>query len=102
LKDAATVVEIVRPGTTRQIVDYLLKLAVPPQEILRLRLGEPEEILSYCEMDKKQPAEAVNWKGMKNAIRAKPVSKKRVVVKKIKITKKSSRRKTYRRGDPHA
>jgi len=42
-----------QPGVLRQLVLYLRdKLLLPEDEILKLRLGEPEEILTYCRMDK--------------------------------------------------
>jgi hypothetical protein len=47
-----TIIEAIRPGTLGDLVLFLRKLAVPEEEILRLRLGEPEEILTYCRRDK--------------------------------------------------
>jgi hypothetical protein len=46
--------EAVRPGTVRDVVMFLRGLAVPEEEILRLRLDEPKNILTYIRMDKKQ------------------------------------------------
>lgn len=42
----------VRPGTTQDLVQLLCNCAVPKEEILRLRLDEPEQILTYCRVDK--------------------------------------------------
>ena len=92
--DVMVVVEIIRPGTIRQIVDCLFRLAIPEKEILALRLDEPEQILSYREMDKKQPGEAVNWKGVRNSVRAKPKSKKRISTKSKKPKRPPRRRST--------
>jgi hypothetical protein len=39
-----TVVESIHPGTLRSIVLYLRDLAIPEEQILRLRLDEPENI----------------------------------------------------------
>jgi hypothetical protein len=39
-------------GSLRRLVILLRDLAVPEHEILRLRLDEPEQILTYCRMDK--------------------------------------------------
>jgi len=39
-------------GSLRRLVILLRDLAIPEQEILRLRLSEPEEILTYTRMDK--------------------------------------------------
>ena len=43
-------------GVLRRLVVYLRDLAIPEQEILRLRLEEPETILSYYRADKKPEA----------------------------------------------
>jgi hypothetical protein len=49
-----TVTEALRPGTLRDLVQYLRhKLLVPEEDILALRLDEPDEILTYCRMDTK-------------------------------------------------
>ena len=40
-------------GSLRRLVILLRDLAVPEQEILRLRLDEPEQILTYTRMDKR-------------------------------------------------
>jgi hypothetical protein len=39
-------------GSLRRLVIFLRDLAIPEQEILRLRLDEPEQILTYTRMDK--------------------------------------------------
>ncbi len=39
-------------GSLRRLVILLRDLAIPEQEILRLRLDEPEQILTYIRMDK--------------------------------------------------
>jgi hypothetical protein len=39
-------------GSLRRLVIFLRDLAIPEQEILRLRLDEPEKILTYIRMDK--------------------------------------------------
>jgi hypothetical protein len=41
-----------RAGTTRDLVQLLCNWAVSKEEILKLRLGEPEQILTYTRMDK--------------------------------------------------
>jgi len=46
------VVEALRPGTLRDCVFFLRDLSIPESEILRLRLDEPEQILTYCRMDR--------------------------------------------------
>lgn len=51
---AVSVIEAIRPGTLRELVMFLRRLAVPDDDILRLRLDEPEQILTYCRMDKRQ------------------------------------------------
>jgi hypothetical protein len=53
---AVAVVEAIRPGTLRELVLRLRALAVPEQEILKLRLDEPEQILTYTRMDKADAA----------------------------------------------
>jgi hypothetical protein len=40
-------------GVLRRLVVYLRNLAIPEEEILRLRLDEPEKILTYSRADKK-------------------------------------------------
>jgi hypothetical protein len=49
---ALAVADSLRHGTLRELVVFLRDKAIPEDEILRLRLGEPEEILTYCRMDK--------------------------------------------------
>jgi hypothetical protein len=44
---------------TRDLVQSLLDKAVPKEEILKLRLDEPETILSYVEMDKPDATRAI-------------------------------------------
>jgi hypothetical protein len=39
-------------GSLRRLVILLRDLAIPEEEILRLRLDEPEQILTYTRMDK--------------------------------------------------
>ncbi|MGH9830899.1 MAG: hypothetical protein ACREDR_47440, partial [Blastocatellia bacterium] len=51
---ALQVAELVRPGTVRDVVHFLLDLAVPKSEILTLRLDEPEQILSYIRTDSRR------------------------------------------------
>jgi hypothetical protein len=46
------IVESVHPGSTRALVFFLRDLAIPDEEILRLRLDEPEEVLTYCRQGK--------------------------------------------------
>jgi hypothetical protein len=41
---ALTVVESIHPGTLRSLVLFLRDLAIPEEQILRLRLDEPEKI----------------------------------------------------------
>jgi hypothetical protein len=48
------IVESLRPGTLRDCVFFLRELSIPEDEILRLRLDEPEQILTYYRMDRKQ------------------------------------------------
>jgi len=45
---ALQITESLRPGSLRDLVVFLRELAIPDEEILRLRLGEPEQILEYC------------------------------------------------------
>jgi hypothetical protein len=48
-----TCADSLQHGVLRQLVLYLRdKVLLPEDEILRLRLGEPEEVLTYCRMDK--------------------------------------------------
>jgi hypothetical protein len=48
------VVDSVRGGNSlRDLVAFLKKLAIPECEILALRLDEPQKILTYYRMDKK-------------------------------------------------
>jgi hypothetical protein len=61
--DAIALLEAVRPGTLRALLRRLRALAIPAEEILRLRLGEPELILNYYRMDEKFSSGAVVWKG---------------------------------------
>jgi hypothetical protein len=49
---ALAVADSLRHGTLRELVVFLRDKAISEDEILRLRLGEPEEILTYCRMDK--------------------------------------------------
>jgi hypothetical protein len=46
------IVESLRPGTLRDVVLFLRELAIPDDEILGLRLDEPEQILTYCGLEK--------------------------------------------------
>jgi len=39
-------------GSLRRLVIFLRDLAIPEEEILRLRLAEPEQVLTYARMDK--------------------------------------------------
>jgi hypothetical protein len=43
-------------GSLRRLVILLRDLAIPEEEILRLRLDEPEQILTYTRMDKPDKA----------------------------------------------
>jgi hypothetical protein len=45
-----------KPGILRDLVVFLHDKAIPEDEILRLRLDEPEQILTYCRMDKQDAA----------------------------------------------
>lgn len=45
---ALQITESLRPGSLRDLVFFLRELAIPDDEILRLRLDEPEQILEYC------------------------------------------------------
>jgi hypothetical protein len=45
-----------KPGVLRDLVVFLRDKAIPEDEILRLRLDEPERILTYCRMDKQDEA----------------------------------------------
>jgi hypothetical protein len=36
----------------RELVDHLLFIGIPGEEMLRLRLGEPEEIAAHCNAEK--------------------------------------------------
>jgi len=52
---AISVSEALSPGSIRQLIIYLRdKLLLPENEILRLRLDEPEEILTYYRADKNE------------------------------------------------
>jgi hypothetical protein len=46
------IVESVRPATLRDLILFLRKIALPEEEILRLRLDEPDQVLTYFRMDK--------------------------------------------------
>jgi hypothetical protein len=46
------IAESIRPGGLRALVLFLRDLAIPEEEILRLRLDEPEQILTYCRREK--------------------------------------------------
>ena len=48
---AIYILETVRPGTVRDIVQYLKKLRIPYDEIIRLRLDEPEVVEDLYGMD---------------------------------------------------
>jgi hypothetical protein len=49
---ALAVADSLRHGTLQELVLFLRDKAIPEKEILRLRLDEPEFILTYCRMDK--------------------------------------------------
>jgi hypothetical protein len=49
---ALAIANSLRPGVLRDLVLLLRKIAISEEEILRLRLDEPEQILTYCRMDK--------------------------------------------------
>jgi hypothetical protein len=49
---ALAIANSLRPGILRDLVLFLRDKAIPDEEILRLRLDEPEQILTYCRMDK--------------------------------------------------
>jgi len=49
---ALRIIESVHPGSLRDLVLFLRELAIPDDEILRLRLDEPEQILTYCRREK--------------------------------------------------
>lgn len=51
------ITEKVRPGTIRKLVRYLRYIAIPKEEMPRLRLDEPEKILAYYEGNKSGPQE---------------------------------------------
>jgi hypothetical protein len=59
LGDAIALLEVVQPGTLRAVVRRLRDLAIPVEEILRLRLNEPELILNYYHMDEEIRPSAV-------------------------------------------
>jgi hypothetical protein len=59
LGDAIALLEAVQPGTLRAVVRRLRDLAIPAEEILRLRLNEPELILNYYHMDEEFRRSAV-------------------------------------------
>ena len=46
------IAESIHPNSLRDLVLFLRELAIPKEEILRLRLNEPEQILTYCREDK--------------------------------------------------
>lgn len=50
---ALYVADRIQPDATRNLVQFLCDLAVPKDDILKLRVAEPEEILRYIEMDKR-------------------------------------------------
>jgi hypothetical protein len=56
---ALYVADRIQPDATRNLVQFLCDLAVPKDDILRLRIAEPEEILSYIEMDKRNASRAI-------------------------------------------
>ncbi len=45
------IVEVVRPGTVRDLVRLLKKIQIPHDEILRLRLDEPEVVTELYKDD---------------------------------------------------
>ena len=53
---ALAVANSLQPGILRDLVRFLRAKAIPEEEILRLRLDEPEQILTYCRMDKQDAA----------------------------------------------
>lgn len=46
------VAEVISPGTLRRLVRYLWDIGISKREMPRLRLDEPEKILSYYEKEK--------------------------------------------------
>lgn len=42
--DALTIIEILKPGSVRKVIERLKSLRIPYSEIQRLRLEEPEEV----------------------------------------------------------
>jgi len=49
-----SIIEKMRPGSLRDCVIFLRDLLIPEAEVLRLRLDEPEQILTYYRMDQKR------------------------------------------------
>jgi hypothetical protein len=47
------IAESLKPGVLRELVLFLKELAIPDDEILRLRLDEPERVLTYCVTNEK-------------------------------------------------
>ena len=56
---ALYVADRVQPDATRNLIQFLCDLAVPKDDILKLRIGEPEEILTYIEMDRRNVSRAI-------------------------------------------
>jgi len=59
LGDAIALLETVQPGTLRVVLRRLRDLAIPIEEILRLRLNEPELVLNYYHVDEEFRPNAV-------------------------------------------
>jgi hypothetical protein len=67
---ALTVVESIHPGTLRSLIRFLRGLAIPEEQILRLRLDEPENISKVLR-------ESPNKGKPKSAARKKSVAKRK-------------------------
>lgn len=92
---ALQIAELLSPGTLRDAVLLLRELAIPEDEMLRLRLDEPEQILKYCRMDTKQDCTAIKWKGMKGIPTRDPVVAPQTALRRGRTRKK--RRQVARR-----
>jgi hypothetical protein len=87
--DAVALLEAVQPGTLGAVVRRLRDLAIPVDEILKLRLNEPELILNYYNMDEELGRSAV---ARKEQTAASPKRKRSRPIKKVVLATRAERK----------
>jgi len=100
LGDAVALLEAVQPGTLGAVVRRLRDLAIPVDEILKLRLNEPELILNYYHMDEELGRSAAERKEptvasrpeISSKIAASPKRKRSRPMKKVVLATGSERK----------